>query len=140
MSLELEGGRASVEEVPTGTVLQRLSIRARQITRRILAGCIGALESIRDDDEDLHCDEAYFWMSLYNAALLEGNSEKLRKKTQLALRAVEGRRRCMTPPRSPASVQEWNLLQYAAIVLKRIAKNSNYERTQNRPLQSKEAA
>jgi hypothetical protein len=137
MSLKLENARSSRAQLP---VFERLSIRTRQMMRTVLARCLGALEGIRNDDKDLRCHEAYFWMGLYNAALLEADSEQLRKKVQLALRAVEGRKRSMTPKGNPPSAQEWNLLQYAAIVLKRIAKNATYERAHARSLQTKEAA
>ena len=115
------------------TALQKLTIAAKHVMRKVLARTIDAFND--GPNNDLHSNEAFFWMALYNAALLESDPTQLPGKIQLALRAVEARR---TVLEKTTSAREWNLLQYAAIVLRRVATNAHYERPKT--LWTKEAA
>lgn len=124
---------ATLRTEQSPTALQKLSIAANHLMRKVLARAIYAWKD--GVSNDLHSNEAFFWMALYNAALLESDPAQLPVKIQLALRAVEARR---TVLEKTTSAREWNLLQYAAIVLRRVATNAHYERPKT--LWTKEAA
>ena len=65
--------------------------------------------------EDAHQEEPYFWVETYNAALIEAHTRQIPRKIQCALRAVGERREALE--RGKMDIAEWNLLQYAEIVL-----------------------
>jgi hypothetical protein len=67
-------------------------------------------------------DQPYFWIELYNAALLEADTRQVPKRIQYALRAVEQRRGALQLGRMDNA--EWNLLQYAELVLSHMGKTS----------------
>jgi len=65
--------------------------------------------------EDARPEEPYFWVETYNRALLEADTRQIPRRIQCALRAVDARRGALE--RGKMDAAEWNLLQYAAIVL-----------------------
>jgi len=120
------------------TALKKLAVTLKEVIRRALARIIVAVENVAKQDEDLHSQEAFFWMTLYNSSLLEGDPRSFAAKVHLALRAVEARRVALEG--TARSAPEWSLLQYAAIVLRRIVRNAHSVGTQSRILPIKEAA
>jgi hypothetical protein len=93
--------------------LKKLTVTTKQVMRRILARIIAIIKSAGNDDKEICPNEAFFWMTLYNAALLESDAKELRTKVHLAIRAVEARRTVLEG--TTMSAPEWNLLQYAAL-------------------------
>ena len=68
--------------------------------------------------EDARHEEPYFWVESYNAALLEEDIRQIPRRVQCALRAIKQRRG--TLERGKMHAAEWNLLQYAEIVLSQV--------------------
>jgi hypothetical protein len=96
--------------------------RVRQAFARVkqtLQNCFEAQP--QPEDKRIH-DEAYFWVEFYNTALLESDPRRIPKTIQYALKAVEQRRGALQVGTMHSA--EWNLLQYAELVLTHMAKTS----------------
>ena len=68
--------------------------------------------------EESRGEEPYFWVELYNAALLESDPRQAPRRLQCALRAIAQRRGCLE---RSMDAGEWNLLQYAEMALSHMA-------------------
>jgi hypothetical protein len=64
--------------------------------------------------------EPYSWWALYKDALFETDPQEIQQKTALALKAVEQRKTALT---DRAHEEEWTLLQYASLILRRMLRN-----------------
>ena len=65
--------------------------------------------------------EPFMWLKLYNAALLESDLTESAAKVRRALKAIDRRKGTLAD--GQIGTPEWNLLLYAGIVLRRIARN-----------------
>ena len=96
-------------------VASRFSLTIQSVKNQLLK-CIqrhGRLEDTRQ--EESYHEEPYFWVESYNRALLEADTKQIPGRVQSALREVEQRRGVLERGRMDGA--EWNLLQYAEIVL-----------------------
>jgi hypothetical protein len=64
--------------------------------------------------------QPFAWMEEYNAALLEPDAIQAKRRIQAALRAVLQRKGALE--KSAVGSPEWNLLQYAELVLRHIGR------------------
>jgi len=82
--------------------------------------CRDRIQSFMNPDQGLYYEQPFAWMEEYNRALLEPDPTRAETRTRQALRAV-AQRRCALET-TGAGCPEWNLLQYAELVLRRIGK------------------
>lgn len=112
----------------TPFLLQLRSAYARKMSRfwdalqRIKATLLHGIDAPAQAVYTRAHDQPYFWVELYNAALLESDTRQIPKRIQYALRAVEQRRGALRLGRMDNA--EWNLLQYAELVLSHMGKTS----------------
>lgn len=120
-----------------------LELRIRAVYRRIESRFWLAVQSVKQQIlnrierqprlEDAGQEVPYFWVESYNAALLESDSRQAPRRVQSALRAVEQRRACL---RRSMNTAEWNLLQYAELVLTHMAGTTPLRSTAGESLRS----
>lgn len=109
-------------------VENRFLLIVQSVKQQIL-NCIDRQPRLEDA-----CQEVpYFWVESYNAALLEADTRQAPRRVQSALRAVEQRRACL---RRSMNTAEWNLLQYAEIVLNHMAGTTPLRSTVRQPRRS----
>jgi len=134
-------GKTNRRRAPTYWLALELRIRSayRQVERKFLLNVQSVKQQIRNcierqpRIEEVGQEEPYFWVESYNAALLESDTRQVQKKVQSALRAVEQRRTCL---RRSMNTAEWNLLQYAEIVLNHMAGTNPLRSTARQPRRS----
>ena len=110
---------------------QQLWTRAVQFTKEFTARVLvlitpnfqllrARIRSFISSDRGLYYEEPFAWMEEYNAALLEPDTLQAKARIQAALRAVL-QRKCALEENGVGS-PEWNLLQYAELVLRHIGR------------------
>lgn len=82
--------------------------------------CRDRIQSFMNPDHGWYYEQPFAWMEEYNRALLEPDPTRAETRTRQALRAV-AQRKCALEEKG-AGCPEWNLLQYAELVLRRIGK------------------
>jgi len=92
---------------------ERFSLAVQSVKKHVLNGIQGEAPL-----EDTRPEEPYFWVESYNAALLESDVRQAPKRLRAALWAIEQRRGFLERSMNSG---EWNLLQYAEIVLSHMA-------------------
>jgi hypothetical protein len=106
----------------TGTV-QFTNAFASRIVKAVaqcLSQCRARIRNSINSDHGWYYQQPFAWMEEYNAALLEPDAMQAKQRIQAALRAVLQRKSALET--NAMGSPEWNLLQYAELVLRHIGR------------------